>query len=166
LPKSISCYPFIVQEFGARHERWTPLGGGVRNFLVYNNCCGAALFRRRCWEEGGGFDEKLKEGHEDWDFWISVTSKGWLVHTINEPLYYYRISYDSRNFKNNKRHAEHVRNLVKKHKEIYIKYIEEVVYLEEVARRNAYEVENSEAYKIGKVLIKPLSFLKKIIILK
>lgn len=67
-----------------------PAGGELVDFLVRNQACGGSLFRKECWEDAGGYDESMREGSEDWEFWISVTRKGWRVHSIPEPLYEYR----------------------------------------------------------------------------
>lgn len=74
---------------GLDGQIWRPKGGGLTNFLVENNCCGNSLFRHRCWVDAGGYDEKLR-GFEDWDFWLSVTEKGWQIHAIQEALFHYR----------------------------------------------------------------------------
>jgi hypothetical protein len=47
-----------------------------------------AMYRRKCYEEIGGYNEKLKY-QEDYDFWIKFVNK-FKVHNINLPLLYYR----------------------------------------------------------------------------
>lgn len=60
------------------------------NFLKWNqiNCC--SLFRKSMWEKLGGYDEAMRDGYEDWDFWIRATQAGYSVATVQEYLFYYR----------------------------------------------------------------------------
>ncbi|TWR27568.1 glycosyltransferase family 2 protein [Mucilaginibacter pallidiroseus] len=54
-----------------------------------DNC---AIIRRSVWVELGGQDEsRAVMSHEDWDFWIRVTSAGYQFHFIDKPLFHYRI---------------------------------------------------------------------------
>ncbi|MFC1590155.1 glycosyltransferase [Candidatus Omnitrophota bacterium] len=47
-----------------------------------------ALFRRRCYDEIGGYNEELRY-QEDYDFWIRFIDK-FSVYNVNLPLMYYR----------------------------------------------------------------------------
>ncbi|RLJ03261.1 MAG: hypothetical protein DRP11_01245 [Candidatus Aenigmatarchaeota archaeon] len=47
-----------------------------------------AMFRRRCYDEIGGYNESLKY-QEDYDFWLRFTSR-FKVYNVNLPLLYYR----------------------------------------------------------------------------
>jgi len=60
------------------------------DFLTGNRICGCSLFKRKIWEDIRGYDENMKEGYEDWDFWLRALKKGYKVKTIQEPLYLYR----------------------------------------------------------------------------
>jgi glycosyltransferase involved in cell wall biosynthesis len=48
-----------------------------------------SLFRRRAWEDVGGFDPDIG-GYEDWEFWIALGEKGWYGKVVPEPLFFYR----------------------------------------------------------------------------
>lgn len=52
------------------------------------NCC--SLYRKKMWEDVGGYDENMRDGYEDWDFWLRATQKGYKVKTIPEFLFFYR----------------------------------------------------------------------------
>lgn len=60
------------------------------DFLQNNqiNCC--SLFRKEIWENIKGYDEHMKLGYEDWDFWIKATHAGYKVVTVPEYLFFYR----------------------------------------------------------------------------
>lgn len=49
-----------------------------------------SLFKKSVWEKVGGYDENLKDGYEDWDFWINAMTHGYKITVIDEPLYNYR----------------------------------------------------------------------------
>jgi glycosyltransferase involved in cell wall biosynthesis len=61
-----------------------------KDFLMRNqiNCC--SLFSKAMWEKIGGYDERMRDGYEDWGFWLKATKAGYTVKTINEPLFFYR----------------------------------------------------------------------------
>jgi len=84
-------YPdyYLVDESGRviEHVRMLKVGEELR--LLYRNPLAAgAMFRRKCFDEIGGYTEK--PGYtEDYDFWIKFISK-FKVKNINLPLMYYR----------------------------------------------------------------------------
>lgn len=52
------------------------------------NCC--SLYRKKIWEELGGYDEEMRLGYEDWMAWLKATKLGYKVVTIPEYLFFYR----------------------------------------------------------------------------
>lgn len=79
-----------TQRFGDRASIWRTEPFDAYNLLFRNLNSGTALFRKEAWKAAGGFNEEMKTGYEDWDFWISLVEKGWLGHRIPEPLFYFR----------------------------------------------------------------------------
>ena len=71
-------------------QKHLPKGGGIVDFLFDNNSVSFALIRKKCWEEIGGYDEQMKNGFEDWEFWISLTKRDWNIYVIPEFLFNYR----------------------------------------------------------------------------
>lgn len=61
-----------------------------QDFLIKNriNCC--SMYRKDMWEWVNGYDERMLDGYEDWDFWIRATGEGYLVTVIQEAMFYYR----------------------------------------------------------------------------
>lgn len=55
-----------------------------------------ALFRKKDWYLVGGFDESLKNGIEDYDFWLALVERDRKVYQIPEVLFQYRIKEVSR----------------------------------------------------------------------
>jgi len=58
--------------------------------MLWRNCLpSASLFRRRCWEQVGGYAPDL-EACQDWSLWLSFLERDWTWVVVNEPLYRYR----------------------------------------------------------------------------
>ncbi|MGZ5219734.1 MAG: glycosyltransferase family 2 protein [Chitinophagaceae bacterium] len=113
----VTCF---VKAFGDRSYTWRPRGGGAANFLFKNECCGNSLFRRKAWVETGGFDEQMKSGYEDWEFWIRITKAGWLVKVVKQYLFNYRITSKSMLLGSSEpKRKEIVGYIVNKHKDFY-----------------------------------------------
>ncbi|HRO16265.1 MAG TPA: glycosyltransferase family A protein, partial [Paracoccus sp. (in: a-proteobacteria)] len=55
-----------------------------------NLCEAGSLIRRRVLDAGVRFDEDMKRGYEDWDFWLSAARQGFRGHSAARPLLLYR----------------------------------------------------------------------------
>lgn len=79
------------QEFGDSNEKHLFNHEPTHQDFIRNNqinCC--SLYKHEIWEKIGGYDEEMKLGYEDWDFWLRATKAGYTVKTIPEYLFYYR----------------------------------------------------------------------------
>lgn len=121
----VTCY---MQCFGASKQRWKPLGGSIENFLYRTQCTASSLIRRSAWEMVGGYDENMKLGLEDWEFWIRVTSSGWEVAVIPEFLFYYRITGKSMSdLETTPNKPEIIDYMVNKHRDLYLSEIKKAM---------------------------------------
>lgn len=55
-----------------------------------NLCEAGSLIRRRVLDAGIRFDEGMKRGYEDWDFWLSAAQSGFRGHAAAQPMLLYR----------------------------------------------------------------------------
>lgn len=78
----------------------------LENLKKGNQVIACSLFKRKVWEEVGGYDESMKDGYEDWDFWIRCLLAGYDIEVIDEPLYFYRKHNDSMVEWTKKKHKE------------------------------------------------------------
>ena len=116
----VTCF---VKSFGDKSYKWKPRGGGVNSFILRNECCGNSLFRKSIWKQVGGYDENMKLGYEDWEFWIRVTKTGWNVKVIDQYLFNYRISSKTMMLSSSEpNRKEIVKYIAKKHGELYTDY--------------------------------------------
>ncbi len=60
------------------------------DFLLDPCIYATALFRRADWEAVGGFCEEMREGWEDFEFWVSLVGLGREVAFVDEVVFDYR----------------------------------------------------------------------------
>ena len=139
-----------IRYFGKENFTVYPKGGGIKNFLLINNACGNSLFRKECWLDVGGYDESFVYGSEDWEFWISVTQKGWEVYVIPEILFNYRKHGVSRDKKANEMEIELFSAIFQKHRETYYNYLDELIInlkkSNNLLKHNLYKTINSKSF--------------------
>lgn len=145
-----------------------PLGGIITNFLVKNNAMASLLFRKQCWVEVSGYDEKMVNGYEDWEFWIAILKNNWEMYIIPEVLFNYRIKKKSRDTVALQEYDFELRSYIfSKHKELYKEYFDfyvtELIRQNSVLRNNVNKVKKSIDYKIGRLFLTPIRFLKRIV---
>lgn len=144
-----------------------PKGGSLKNLIVKNQSRASAMFTKKAWLTVGGFDEKMKEGYEDWEFWIAILKLGGTILVIQEVLSHYRIKKVSRDQTALKKHDFELRNYIYlKHKEVYYEhldfYIGELLRQNSLLRNSVHKSKNSIDYTIGEIILKPLRTIKKI----
>jgi hypothetical protein len=89
----------LLQAFGAGYsDTW---GGSVKypsvaDFARENSAICGSLFRKVWWERVGGYDENMRHGYEDWDFWTRLAHAGARFTNMNEVLFHYRRYPESR----------------------------------------------------------------------
>jgi glycosyltransferase involved in cell wall biosynthesis len=85
-----------AQKFGVEEGVWK-LPPYTLNELVIDNvifCTG--LYRKSDWSLVGGYNESLRHGMEDYEFWIKLVHLGRDVHQLDELLFFYRVQKNSR----------------------------------------------------------------------
>ena len=82
--------------FGAQSGKWDLPAYSFESMLFDNIVFVTALFHKADWEKVGGFNENMKAGMEDYDFWLSILGEGKKIEQIPEVLFHYRIKDSSR----------------------------------------------------------------------
>lgn len=155
-------YRFIEEK---TFELFKPNGNTLKDFLFYNSGIASSLFRKVCWEEAGGYDEKMKLGYEDWEFYISVCKLGWKVHVIEEPLFLYRQHQISMRTVAQNIHDTGIKIYIyQKHKELYKERYEDLIdyFLNAIAleKKNNVKIRETIDFRVGATLLKPLRIIK------
>lgn len=76
--------------FGAQEYLWARGFDEGAAFLEENLVPCIALIRKQHCEQVGGFDETLRDGFEDWDFWLRSAAAGAWGRTVPQYLTWYR----------------------------------------------------------------------------
>lgn len=164
----ISCYSkFFVNRINDIVHELKPSGTNYRDLMFENKLIATSLFRKKCWEEVGGYDENMNKGFEDWEFWLNVTKRGWEFQFVEEFLFYYQKSKKSMLVDTINYHSEaNMEYIFRKHKEIYTTHFdntaEVLFYYIKTHRLGKMEIKQSLEYKIGKVILKPYRMLFKL----
>lgn len=85
-----------ARKFGAEEGAWvlppyTPQEMAIDNVIF---CSG--MFRKADWAAVGGYDEDLRHGMEDYEFWLRLLGLGRRVVQLPDTLFHYRILPTSR----------------------------------------------------------------------
>jgi glycosyltransferase involved in cell wall biosynthesis len=162
----VTCNANLLFEY-KRNDIYCPIGGDLNNFLIRNCALGTSMFKRDSWEKVKGYDESMRKGFEDWEFFIRILIEGGTCQVIPEALYNYRKKIISTTSKANKNKYKLLNYIYTKHKDLYIEnYKPFVSHLLKIAEREENEkLKNTQRveFKIGKALLKPLRFIKALI---
>lgn len=165
----VGCYSkfFIDKITNVVHEL-KPKGATYRDLMFQNHLVATSLYRKRCWEEVGGYDEKMNKGFEDWEFWLNITKRGWTFQFSEEFLFYYRKAKKSMLVDTINNHAEtNMEYIFRKHQDIYCKHFdntaEVLFYYIKTHRMGKMQIKKSIEYKIGKLFTKPLRMISKLL---
>ena len=77
--------------FGQKEGPWYLADFSLQNLAKQNMIFCTALVSKDSWEKVGGYDETIRDGFEDWDFWISLLKNGGDVYKLPVIGFYYRI---------------------------------------------------------------------------
>lgn len=116
---------------GLKQGVWKQLAyKGYRELLLENSIFCSALFRKSDWQEVGGYDEKMRDGVEDWEFFIRLLQDNGKVYQIPQPLFLYRIKNVSMTTHAAEKYSDNKFYIYSKNRSIYDKYF------------NAYDILN------------------------
>src|SRR5579859_459409 len=76
--------------FGSKEFMWDRGFGLGRDFLAENQVTPTAVIRRKADRDIGGHDESIRDGLEDWDYWLKMAAHGYWGGTLPEYLTRYR----------------------------------------------------------------------------
>jgi glycosyltransferase involved in cell wall biosynthesis len=115
-----------ADRFGDAQGTWELPPFDSASMAVDNIVFATAMFRRADWALVGGYDEALRRGGEDWDFWLSLIELGREVVQLPDILFHYRIHGEPRNFQ---RHdlAGLYAEVFRKHERFFLDHLD-VIY--------------------------------------
>ncbi|WP_158628853.1 glycosyltransferase family A protein [Dyella choica] len=85
-----------ARKFGDESGLWNLPAYTLQELVIDNVIFVTALYRKADWEVVGGYNENLRHGVEDYDFWIKIVDLGREVVQLDDCLFNYRIQAKSR----------------------------------------------------------------------
>ena len=85
-----------AMRFGAENGPWGLPAYSLRELVIDNVIFVTSLFRRADWDRVNGFNQALRHGVEDYEFWVKIVGLGREVVQLDEYLFNYRIQETSR----------------------------------------------------------------------
>lgn len=140
-----------MRTFGILDAIVCPTGGNIVPFLSHNCCPATHIFRKKVYEQCGGYDESMRAGFEDWDFFIGMleTSPEAWIGMVEKPLINYRTAPASANIKSMNKRSELMRYIINKHNSSYHNNITNVLLdIEAVSVSRLFGWENEIIYSI------------------
>lgn len=164
--KIVTCQVNLLFENGSKVIH-TPEGGSISNFIFTNAALGTSMFKKVDWKISGGYDKSMRNGFEDWEFFIRLLKRGGVAEVIQEPLYNYRKGKDSTTSKANKIKYELLKYIYFKHQDLYKENFELFIthLLGRIEREEKEKLKNLNRieYKIGKKVLQPLRWIKSLV---
>jgi glycosyltransferase involved in cell wall biosynthesis len=108
-----------LEMFGAATGIVRPSGGTVVDFLARNSCPAPSIFRRHLWDGVGGYADDMREGFEDWDFFLRLLTPGGRIHIVPEPLVEYRTQPGSANLEGMTRRLRLYGEIIDRHEAVF-----------------------------------------------
>ncbi len=148
--------------FGDKQGEWQLPDYSPAELLVRNLIFSCAVFRRSDFDLTGGYDESFRDGHEDWDFWISILLPDGKVLKLPETLFFYRIR------KHSMVHSLSAEKIIangfkiyEKHKDMYLRYWgSPQQYI--VASLDLIALMKSPRIKLANILFYPVDLIRKL----
>ena len=149
-----------LHTFGVLDSVVRPAGGGVPAFLSHNCCPATNIFRRDAWKQYGGYDETMRSGFEDWDFFLSMleAAPDTYIGIVKKPLINYRTTPASSNIRSMEKRLALMNYLIEKHINIYKEHIADAILgVETISMARLYGWENEMVH--AKLTGRPLNDL-------
>ncbi|TDP00875.1 glycosyltransferase [Flavobacterium sp. 245] len=157
--KIVTCQSYLLYS-NRKNDLFIPRGGSISNFMYANGALGTSMFKKEDWQLCGGYDEEMRTGFEDWEFFIRILKNGGMVEVIQEPLYNYRKRPNSTTSTANSNKYELLRYIYNKHKILYVDDFENFIInvLNKVSFEESQKnkILNSNEYKVGYFLLFPV----------
>ncbi|KIR03835.1 Glycosyltransferase involved in cell wall biogenesis [Lachnospiraceae bacterium TWA4] len=125
-----------METFGVLQSIVKPSGGTIIPFLARNCCPATHIVRKSAWEKSNGYDETMRSGFEDWEYFLGLleTSEDAQIKIAPEALIEYRTVPVSSNIKSMEKRLELMHYLMEKHKDSYSKnFIDAILGIEKIS---------------------------------
>lgn len=141
--------------FGTVNKPWEMPPFDFRSLLIQNLFYCTALYRRADYDKTRGYDETMRDGFEDWDFWIQMLKNGGKVHQLPMVCFYYRqkeVSMFRDLLKDKKKLFNAYLKVYTNQSDVYAEYFDppmELLMENEKLKRIVNAYQQSRTYKMG-----------------
>src|SRR2546425_8167615 len=159
---SIGVFYSDAEYFGEKTGRWHVQEFDLLSLIRKNFIDVCALYRKKLWEEVGGYDEQMPwMGLEDWDFWLRVAFHGGSFIHLPKVGFDYRVRRDSMTAMTRQHAAELANYVFGKPEMACYKLLRETMD-EEVQNLRAQirGMQDSRSYRLGRGLLAPARLLR------
>jgi len=162
--KLVSSWANKINDTGGS-ELYKPAGGDISNFIRYNAATGSCMFRKADWERSGGYDEAMRTGFEDWEFFIRLLKDGGQAFILKEVLFTYSVEENNRSREANRYKLELRRYIYLKNRDAgimcYDQLVEHLLLKIEREEKEKIKKVNKKEFLIGKAILDPLRIVKR-----
>jgi glycosyltransferase involved in cell wall biosynthesis len=152
-----------AEYFGERSGRWHVPNFNLSSLIRTNFIDACALYRKKLWEELGGYDEQaVCMGLEDWDFWLRVAWHGGSFVHLPEIGFDYRVRRDSLIVKARPHAGEIVNYIFGKPEMACYKLLRETDEEVQNLRAQIRGMQGSRSYRLGRGLLAPARLSRKL----
>ncbi|UBZ07454.1 glycosyltransferase family 2 protein [Salegentibacter mishustinae] len=143
-----------------------PKGGKLSDFLLENYAIGGAYCARK--DElfiAGLYDENMKQGFEDWEFFIRLLRLNGSAYIIPEVLFHYRKHHNSTSVNANQIKYELQKYIYYKHQDLYKQHFEVFIehLLGKIEREEREKIKHTQRmeFRLGRAFLNPLRKIKR-----
>lgn len=138
----------LARLFGAKRGMFYLNGATLPEMLLDSRVFCSAMYRKQDWEAAGGYNTNMRQGLEDWDFWLSLLELGKTPLLIPEVLFHYRVRPRSRTRSMTEEQKLAMQlQLMENHRELYCRHIDLII-------GEYHRMRNSWYGKIGELVSK------------
>lgn len=76
--------------FGINLQKWNLPSYNYEALLTGNQIFCSAFYQKNLWTASSGYDERLRQGREDWDFWLTILTPESKVKKLKYIGFFYR----------------------------------------------------------------------------
>jgi glycosyltransferase involved in cell wall biosynthesis len=160
-----------AEYFGEKSGRWQTPEFDLLSLIRGNFIDACALFRKKLWEEVGGYDERMPwTGSEDWDFWLRAAYYAASFVHLPRVGFDYRVRNDSVRVKAHEHASDAVHYIFGKPELACYRLVREMDEQAHILRTGIRSMEDlvgcvqrSRSYRLGHGLLAPARLLRKLL---
>lgn len=136
-----------AEYFGEKDGIWRIDDFNLKKMLVHNYIDACAIYKKELWEKVGGYDESMPyQGHEDWEFWLALSSIGAIFYNLHKITFKYFVSNQSmiRSFTEDMVFLNQDYIVKKYSKLLHHEYVKAIAFSEEEILKNEEKLKNKK----------------------